>query len=79
MGSFWLTMIVFANQIPGLLLGPFSGVVADRFRRRPILYLTQTLMMLQAFVLAWLAYAVEFRSGICWPWGRSSASSARST
>ena len=54
---FWLTMIVFANQIPGLILGPFSGVVADRFRRRPILYLTQTLMMLQALVLAWLAYA----------------------
>ncbi|HVS37396.1 MAG TPA: MFS transporter, partial [Gemmataceae bacterium] len=53
---FWLTMIVFANQIPGLVLGPFSGVVADRFRRRPILCITQSLMMLQAFVLAWLAY-----------------------
>jgi MFS family permease len=53
---FWLTLVVFANQIPGLLLGPFSGVVADRLRRRPILYATQTLMMLQAFVLAWLAY-----------------------
>ncbi len=60
---FWLTMVVFANQIPGLLLGPISGVVADRFRRRPILYLTQTLMMLQAFVLAWLAY-----SGIIQVW-----------
>ena len=58
---FWLTMIVFANQIPGLLLGPFSGVVADRFRRRPILYLTQTLMMLQAFVLAWLAYSGQIQ------------------
>ena len=54
---FWLTMVFFTNQIPGLLLGPISGVVADRFRRRPILYLTQTLMMLQAFALAWLAYA----------------------
>jgi len=54
---FWLTMVVFANQIPGLLLGPVSGVVTDRFRRRPILYATQTLMMLQAAVLAWLAYA----------------------
>jgi MFS family permease len=54
---FWLTMVVFANQIPGLVLGPISGVVTDRFRRRPILYATQTLMMLQAFVLAWLAYS----------------------
>ena len=53
---FWLTMVVFANQIPGLLLGPVSGVVTDRFRRRPILYATQTLMMLQAAALAWLAY-----------------------
>ena len=54
---FWLTMVVFANQIPGLLLGPVSGVVTDRFRRRPILYITQTLMMLQAFALAWLAFS----------------------
>src|SRR5436305_7962261 len=54
---FWLTMIVFANQIPGLLLGPVSGVVTDRFRRRPILYITQMLMMFQAFALAWLAYS----------------------
>ncbi len=54
---FWLTVVVFANQIPGLVLGPISGVVTDRFRRRPILYITQTLMMLQAFILAWLAYS----------------------
>ena len=54
---FWLTMVVFANQIPGLLLGPVSGVVTDRFRRRPILYATQILMMLQAVVLVWLAFA----------------------
>ena len=54
---FWLAAVAFANQIPGLLLGPVSGVVADRFRRRPILYVTQTLMMFQAFALAWLALA----------------------
>src|SRR4051794_28080210 len=54
---FWLGMVVFANQIPGLLLGPVSGVVTDRFRRRPILYATQTLMMLQAAALTALAYA----------------------
>ena len=60
---FWLAMIVFATQIPGLFLGPISGVITDRFRRRPILYLTQTLMMLQAFVLAWLAF-----SGIIQVW-----------
>ncbi len=54
---FWLGMIVFATQIPGLVLGPVSGVVTDRFRRRPILYITQTLMMLQAVAMTALAYA----------------------
>ena len=54
---FWLGMIVFATQIPGLVLGPVSGVVTDRFRRRPILYVTQTLMMLQAVAMTALAYA----------------------
>ena len=53
----WLGIVGFASQIPGLFLAPASGVVADRFRRRPILYITQTLMMLQAVVLTWLAFA----------------------
>jgi MFS family permease len=55
--AFWLGMVAFTSQIPGLFLAPLSGVVADRFRRRPVLYITQTLMMLQAFALAWLAYS----------------------
>src|ERR1022692_1450903 len=55
--AFWLGMVAFTSQIPGLFLAPPSGVVADRFRRRPVLYITQTLMMLQAFALAWLAYS----------------------
>ena len=42
----------FANQAPSLLLAPLTGVTADRFDRRRILLITQSLAMLQAFALA---------------------------
>lgn len=42
-------MIGFA---PLLLLGPLAGVLADRWDRRRILQVSQTMAMLQAFVLA---------------------------
>ncbi|PIU20599.1 MAG: MFS transporter [Elusimicrobia bacterium CG08_land_8_20_14_0_20_59_10] len=44
----------FANQIPSLLLAPFTGVAADRFDRRKILLFTQALAMTQALALALL-------------------------
>ncbi|MEP7366514.1 MAG: MFS transporter, partial [Acidobacteriota bacterium] len=46
----------FASQIPVLLLGPIGGLVADRFPRRRIVILMQSLMMVQAAVLAVLTY-----------------------
>jgi MFS family permease len=52
-----LGMVGFASQIPILLLGPFAGVVTDRFDRRRILMLTQFAAMLQAVVLAALTWA----------------------
>lgn len=46
----------FSAQIPVLLLGPVGGLVADRFPRRRIVILMQSLMMAQASVLAVLTY-----------------------
>lgn len=49
---FLLGVLGFASQIPSFLLGPFAGVVSDRFNRHRILILTQVLSMVQASVLA---------------------------
>ncbi len=42
----------FAAQAPSLLLAPFTGPAADRFERRRILLVTQTLSMVPALGLA---------------------------
>ena len=47
-----LGVVGFAGQIPGFLLGPFSGVVVDRWNRHRLLICTQTTSMLQSFALA---------------------------
>lgn len=49
-----LGVVGFAGQIPTFLLTPFAGVLADRWNRRKILVITQTLAMIQAFALALL-------------------------
>lgn len=49
--------VVFLAQIPTLFLTPFSGVICDLFDRRKILICTQTLVMLQTFLLAILTLA----------------------
>ena len=54
-----LGLVGFASQIPILLLGPFAGVVTDRFDRRRILLATQSLSLLQAGVLAALTWSGE--------------------
>ncbi len=52
-----LGVVAFSNQIPTLLLGPFAGVVADRWERKRLLIWTQSLSMLQALILAGLVLA----------------------
>lgn len=47
-----LGIVGFAGQIPTFFLTPFAGVLADRLNRRRILLVTQTLSMIQAFILA---------------------------
>lgn len=49
-----LGTIGFTSQIPTFVIAPFAGVLADRWNRRRLLMLTQTLAMLQAFLLAFL-------------------------
>src|SRR5215469_15835937 len=45
---------IFCSQIAVFALGPLAGLAADRFSRHRLVVVTQTLMMVQAFVLAWL-------------------------
>lgn len=47
LGTAW-----FCTQIPVFALGPLGGLAADRYSRHRLVVLTQTLSMLQAFVLA---------------------------
>src|SRR2546421_860608 len=50
-----LGVVAFAGQIPLFVLGPFMGVLVDRWNRHRILIVTQTIAMLQSFALAYLA------------------------
>jgi len=54
--AFWLGVVGFAGAIPFLIFMLFGGVIADRVDKRRLLLVTQTVMMLLAFVLAGLAY-----------------------
>ncbi|HET6935419.1 MAG TPA: MFS transporter [Candidatus Angelobacter sp.] len=47
-----LGTVAFASQIPVFLLAPVGGAVADRHNRRTILVITQSCMMVLAFILA---------------------------
>lgn len=51
-----LGLLGFINQIPILILGPIAGLVTDRVNRRRLLLCTQSLALLQALVLACLAF-----------------------
>jgi MFS family permease len=50
-----LGVVNFAGQVPTFLLAPFAGVWVDRLDRYRVLFVTQTLSMLQSFALAALA------------------------
>lgn len=54
---FLLATVTFMAQIPILIVTPFVSVFVDRFDRRKILLLTQTLSMVQALLLALLTLA----------------------
>ncbi len=54
--AFWLGVVGFAGSIPFLLFTLFGGVVADRVNKRKLLLITQTVMMILAFILAILTW-----------------------
>jgi len=55
--AFLLGVVTFAAQIPGFVIAPVAGVLADRWNRRRILYLTQGAAMIQAVLVAVLNLA----------------------
>jgi MFS family permease len=54
--AFWLGVVSFAGSIPFLFFTLFGGVIADRVNKRRLLLVTQTIMMVLAFLLAILAW-----------------------
>jgi MFS family permease len=50
--AFLLGVVSFSGQIPISIVAPFAGVIADKLNRHKILFVTQTLAMIQALVLA---------------------------
>lgn len=61
----WLGWTGFAAQVPILLLAPFAGVWADRFDRRRLLMVTQTLSCLQSLLLAGLVLSGTVQAWHC--------------
>jgi len=49
---FLLGIVGFTGQIPTFFLAPFTGVLADRWNRHRMIVITQSLAMVQAFILA---------------------------
>lgn len=54
--AFWLGVVGFAGSIPFLVFTLLGGVIADRVDKRRLLLVTQTVMMILAFLLAGLAW-----------------------
>ncbi len=54
--AFWLGVVGFAGSIPFLFFTLFGGVIADRVDKRRLLIVTQSVMMVLAFILAALAW-----------------------
>jgi MFS family permease len=52
--AFLLGLVGFSSQIPTFILASFAGVFADSYNKHKIIIATQTLAMIQAFILAFL-------------------------
>ena len=54
--AFWLGVVGFSASIPILLFALIGGVIADHVNKRRLLMVTQSAMMVFAFIMAALAY-----------------------
>jgi MFS family permease len=69
-----LGFVTALQTLPVLLFGPWGGVVADRFPKRPVLYITQTAAGIQALLIGillatgtiqiWMVYVLAFCFGL---------------
>ena len=59
----WVGVAAFLHFSPSVVLGPLSGSLADRFQRRRVILVTQSIMALLAFTL-WGMWSAGVRS----PW-----------
>jgi MFS family permease len=59
-----LGTVVFALQVPSLLITPFAGVLVDRFDRRKVLMVSQVLPMITSFILAALVLTNAITVGL---------------
>ncbi|MGA2572401.1 MAG: MFS transporter [Terracidiphilus sp.] len=59
-----LGTVSFAGQIPSFLFAPLAGVWVDRLNRRQVLLWTQTLAMVQSFLLAALTLSHHISIGL---------------
>jgi len=68
----WVGLVLAAQFTPVLVAGPVGGLVADRFPKRRILQVTQTLFMAPAFFLFVISYThvaqvwMVFGSALVW-------------
>jgi MFS family permease len=51
-----LGLVTFASGLPSIVLAPFTGVIADRIPRRTLMVITQSVMLVLAFILAILKF-----------------------
>ncbi len=49
--AFWLGLVGFAASLPSLVFSLMGGVLADRFNRRKLLFVTQSVMMVSALAI----------------------------
>ena len=69
-----LGLVVACQFVPVLFLGPWGGLIADRFAKRKILYFTQSVSAVLALLLGvlvlthvatlWMVYVLAFASGL---------------
>jgi MFS family permease len=61
--AFWVGLATFTQFLPAMVLGPLAGSIADRFDRRRVLLVTQSLLALAALAL-WAVWSSGVRNPV---------------